>query len=252
MAAVIPCLFLVLGLVLPGPVSRWTIALGTIVVAVAASIMVALLISMRYLSRMEGTIAERLATATRTAMMQADGVWQVWSPDQLSRREREMDVKTIWIIGHNIASDITDQSPFLDVVKYNMQERGIRYVYIVPREDPKVKHQLTVLSDALGDFEGKEDCFRTEGLDLDTWERMPYTAGNITIYDPSSGHVSPIGYFWYPGGDGHQFGRLGGDVIEDWVSKVEELCPGLQGGGVGGPVQPGEVSDQRAGVATPV
>lgn len=234
MIGAFPCLFLVLGFVLPNSSeTQWEIAGVAVVAAAAISISISLLICKVYLGGIDGSISERLASVTRTALMQADGVWQVWTPDQLSEKEREMEVSTIWIIGRNIASDITDQSPFLDVVKYNMQERKVIYVYIVPKEDPRVKHQLSVLSDALEEFETKEQCFRTEGVELDVWERMPYTAGNVTIYDPSSGHVSSMGYFWYPGGDGEQFGRLGGDVIENWVSHIEALCPGLQNSGTG-------------------
>jgi hypothetical protein len=117
-----------------------------------------------------------------------------------------------------------------------MGERKITYVYIAPKGDPKLVHQFNVLSDALGEFPHKQELLRTVEVDLETWERMPYTAGNVRIYDPASGHASPIGYFWYPGGDGHQSGRLGGEVIEDWVSKIEAMCPGLQGGAVGNPL----------------
>jgi hypothetical protein len=57
-----------------------------------------------------------MLSVAQNALRCADGVWQVWTPEQLSQREREMDVGTIWIIGHNIASEITDQSPFLVVL----------------------------------------------------------------------------------------------------------------------------------------
>ncbi len=238
--AVIPSMFLVLGLVLPkDSASQLEISGGTIVVAVVASVLVSLLISKVFLDEM----GERLAKVTRTALMQADGVWQVWTPDQLSEKERDMEVSTIWIIGRDIGSDITDQSPFLGVVKSNMEDRGVTYVYIVPKEDPDVKHQLSVLSHALGEFDKKEELFRTEGVELDVWQRMPYTAGNMTIYDPSTGHATPIGYFWYPGGDGKQFGRLGGKVVEKWVAEIEALCPGLYASGTGTSVAEALLSD---------
>lgn len=226
MAAAVPCLFLALGLVLPGPVSRWTIAGLSVVTAAAVAIMVSLLICWYFLTQMEEDIHERLGNVTRVAMMQADAVWNVWTPEQLSERERDMTVGTIWIVGRNFESEITEASPFLDVVRYNMRERKITYVYVVPADDAKVKHQFKVLKDVLGDIPEKDKLLKIVNVDTDKWERMPYTAGNVTIYDPSSGET--IGYFWYPGGDGHQFGRLGREVVVDWISKIEELCPELK------------------------
>jgi hypothetical protein len=218
---------LAVGLILSPPRSRWLEGALVVVIAVAASVLTALLLGRYFLDRMEDVIAVRMGDATRAALTSASGMGKFLTQEELSIFERALDVETIWIIGKDFASEITPPSPFLDVVKHNLQ-RGITYVYIAPDDpnDPLPSHQLDMLRAAV-DAEDHKGLLRTELLSLADWQRLPYTEGNVTIYDPNTTGKSPTGYFWYPGGDGKSFGGLGREVVVKWVARIVQLCPGL-------------------------
>lgn len=228
-APITACAVLVVGLLLDGPRSKWLIAALAVSIALSVSILTVLLVSRYYLRHMERVISVRLAKATHTKMMEADEAGAFWTQEELSELERDMKIETIWVVGKHFDSDFDENSPFLDVVKYNMHEEGVRYVYVAPDEDV-IKHQFDALKDAL-DIDGDDERLATALLEKALWERMPYTSGNFTIYEPESGR--PEGYFWYPGGNGESFGRLGNDVALKWAAQIEELCPEVKNGNRG-------------------
>jgi hypothetical protein len=219
------CAVLAVGLLLDPPRSRWLIAALTVSIGLTVSVLTALIVSRYYLQHMERVISARLAKATRTKMMEADEAGAFWTQEELSELERDMKVQTIWVVGKAFDSDFDEDSPFLDVVKYNMHEEGVRYVYVAPDEEV-IKHQFDVLQEAL-DVKDDDERLTTALLEKERWERMPYRAGNFTIYEPESGR--PEGYFWYPGGNGDSFGRLSNEVALKWAAQIQEVCPEVRG-----------------------
>jgi hypothetical protein len=152
-----------------------------------------------------------------------DDVGALWSQEQLSALEHDIEVATIWIVGRDFWSDIVSPQPFRNVMRYNIHERCITYVYVT-LDEPALRRQLALLRDAL---ELKADDMRMRAVLLTPaqWERLPYTAGNFTIYDPLASHQTPLGYFWYPGADGESFGRLGSYVVQRWIAEIENIHP---------------------------
>jgi hypothetical protein len=227
----IPGALVLVGLVLSKPYSRWLIAALAVAMAVVASTVVALLLSRYYRRRIEAVvrstetaISGRIAEVSRVALVRAearDGLTQ----EKLSEYESWIDVETIWIVGDDFKNEATIDSPFLKVIKRNIHERGVRYVYVAP-ERPERRLELTTLRTELGLDEG-DTLLRTEFLSVTDWERMPYTAGNFTIYDPARRGHAPKGYCWDPGGDGKSFIELRHD-INRWISKIRQVCPALE------------------------
>lgn len=128
-----------------------------------------------------------------------------------------MDVETIWIVCEDLGDDIRNDGPFLKVIKQNVQ-RGVTYVYITP-DRGETKSQVRVLRQKLS-LEKDDERVRLVKLPPNDWNKLPYTQGNVTIYDPTATRTSTTGYFWYPGGDGDAFGRLGDTVAAGWADKI--------------------------------
>jgi hypothetical protein len=197
------------------------ILLVTITVSVSAAI--ALLISESFLRRTERVISARIEEATITkTILPKDTVGALWTQEQLSELERAAEVKTIWIVGQNFRSEINEDAPFLEVVRHNIHRRGICYVYIAPNMSGP-QDELELLRRRVR-IDEDDDLLRILLLDTESWAKMPYTAGNFTIYGPYS-NDNQAGYFWYPGGDGKSFGQLGQSVVGTWVSRIEKVCP---------------------------
>jgi hypothetical protein len=148
----------------------------------------------------------------------------LWSIEQLAELEREIDVHTIWILGQDFHTDMLGM-PFHEAVCHNMLDRNITYAYVAP-DQPTPRQQLTALRHAL-DIANDDTRMLTVLLDDERWSRLPYTAGNVTVYDPLAGKPVPAGFFWYPGGNGESFGRLGDYVVLQWVAAILEVCPEL-------------------------
>ena len=163
----------------------------------------------------------------------------LWSQEQLSALEHDIEVTTIWIVGRDLWSDIVSPQPFREVMHYNIHERSVTYVYVTP-DEPSLRRQLALLRNAL---ELSSDDMRLRAVLLTTaqWERLPYTAGNFTIYHPLASHHTPIGYFWYPGADGESFGRLGGYVVLKWIAEIENIHPAI-GDSASSPLSPESTS----------
>jgi hypothetical protein len=217
------CLVLAVGLLLSNPKTEWLVSVLIVAIVVTMSGIASLLLSRYFLGHIEHVISERLAEVTSVALMRPDGVGEFWTQEKVSKLERGIDVEMIWIVGRDFASEIAEDSPFLDVVKYNVHDQRITYVYIAP--DTEVpRFQLNALRRAVG-VEEDNKSLQILLLDDTRWRRLPYTAGNVTIYDPHSSRRPPMGYFWYPGLDGKSFGRLGNDVAVTWAAQIEEVCP---------------------------
>lgn len=215
------CGVLVVGLFLSNPRSRWLIAAFAVAVAVAASTLVTILLSRFYLERMQNVIVARLTSSALTRLGRRDG----WTQEELSELESDMEVETIWIVGANFDNEANQDGPFLNVVRRNIHERGISYVYVAP-DSADIRELFDRLRNELA-LAPDDIRFRTLEVNDETWQRMPYTPGNFTIYDPTTRGVSPSGYSWDPGGDGKSFVRLRHDVVVKWVAKLKDLCPGI-------------------------
>jgi hypothetical protein len=218
------CLIVAVGLILSNAKGEWLDGVLIVAIAVSVSTIVALLVSQWHLRQMEQVVATRLAEAVSAQLMRPDGVGEVWTQVRLSEWERVADVETVWIVGENFGSEIEVGSPFRDVVRDNI-DRGVDYVYLAPEKgyfSPGA--QLNALRRAMN-IEEDDARLRILPLDEEQWKRLPYTAGNVTIYDPHSSR--PIGYFWYPGLDGKSFGRLGDNIAVTWAAQIEEVCPEL-------------------------
>ena len=71
------------------------------------------------------------------------------------------------------------------------------------------------------------------------WNKLPYTQGNVTIYNPMGTRKTTSGYFWYPGGDGDAFGKLGDAVAAGWADEIARtIGPWMTGGTDVGPPMP--------------
>ncbi len=148
----------------------------------------------------------------------------LWSTDQLAELEQALEVRTIWIIGRDFATDMPDM-PFYAAIRHNILRRGIKYAYVA-LDTSTTRRQLKTLRTTLE----LPDPSRLAVflLSAERWSELPYTAGNVSIYDPLSRDRPPLGYFWYPGGNGEVFGRLGDYVVIDWVKTMLEICPPLE------------------------
>jgi hypothetical protein len=227
----VPGAIVILGLFLKEPRSRWLIAALAVAVAVIAAAVVTLLLSQHYLQRaeafireMDADISDRLDHIGRMALIRAEGSRAGWTQERLSEWESQIEVKTIWIAGSDFATEVAPDAPFLEVVRRNIYDRGVHYVYITPesrslsRLFERLRHELGLKDD--------DPRLRTVTLKHDAWERMPYTAGNFTIYDPVRTGHSPEGFCWDPGGDGESFIKLRHHIGE-WVGRIQDLCPDL-------------------------
>jgi hypothetical protein len=149
----------------------------------------------------------------------------LWGQEQLAALERQLDMSTVWIIGQDFRSDLTSGMPFHDAIRHNIFKRDITYVYVGP-----ARHTLRLQLESLRrllDLPAGDPRLRTALLDQDNWNRLPYTAGNVTIYDPLAAAGIPVGFFWYPGADGESFGQLGDYVVLRWIDEILEICPSL-------------------------
>lgn len=227
----VPGVVLIFGLFLSKPRDNWEIAGLAVSIAVIASTAITLLLSHHYLRRaeafvsaMDASLSERLDGIGHMALIRAEGARAGWTQDRLSDFESRIEVQTIWIAGSDFSTEMDADAPFLNVVRNNIYERGIKYVYIAPevptlsRVFDRLRHELNLEKD--------DPRLSTVTLDLVKWERMPYTAGNFTIYDPVRTGRSPEGFCWDPGGDGESFIKLRHNVAE-WVGRIQDLCPEL-------------------------
>lgn len=205
------------------PYSEWGADLLIVIAIVGVATYVALLLSRYYLGRITKSIVTHQAEVIKAALTRGEQVGELLTQEGLSNFERVMDVKTIWIVGADFSSDIAPDQPFLDVVRHNIHERKVHYQYIAPAQGI-ASSQLSRLRDAVG-TEQDEDLLDITLLPGDYWDRLPYTVGNFTLYDPES--IRAKGYFWYPGGDGKLFGPLRENVILQWVAKIKEVCADL-------------------------
>jgi len=221
---------LVVGLLLSEPRDKWLIAALAVAIAVTASTVVALQLSRHYTQRvesiirdLEAAVSKHLSDVVQATLIRAEGRDGL-TQEKLSQYESRIDVETIWIAGKNFDSEVASEAPFLNVVKGNIHERDIKYVYIAPNLAP-LKHKLDRLKDEL-DLPDNDPRLTTVLLSEDEWQRMPYTAGNFTIYDPVRKGRQPEGYCWDPGGDGKSFIKLRHKVV-DWVGDIQEVCKEL-------------------------
>jgi ribosome-binding protein aMBF1 (putative translation factor) len=164
------------------------------------------------LKRVEDLL-EKLSSSAREA----------WTDEQLSELERLLDIRALWIVGRDFSNEITSDAPFLDVVKYNLHQRDIHYVYVAP-DSPQPRYQLARLRSEL-DMDENDERLRVILAGEEEWFRLPYTAGNFTIFDPAGRR--PSGYFWLPGDDGKSFGQLPRSTVLKWVGQIEEIFPAL-------------------------
>ncbi len=227
----VPGVVLLLGLFLTKPRDNWEIAGLAVSVAIVASTAITLLLSHHYLRRaeafvsaMDASLSERLDSIGHMALIRAEGARAGWTQDRLSDFESRIEVRTIWIAGSDFSTEMDADAPFLDVVRKNIYDRGIRYVYIAP-ENPALNRMFDRLRHELN-LKRDDPRLLTVTLDQQKWEQMPYTAGNFTIYDPVRTGRSPEGFCWDPGGDGESFIKLRHNVAE-WVGRVQDLCPEL-------------------------
>jgi hypothetical protein len=199
-----------------------------VVVAVTTSVLTSVLLSRYYLRGIERLLDLRAGLAASASLTRAGAAGEFWSAEELSQLERDIDVTTIWVIGQDFSGDLTEGAPFLSVIRYNVYQRGVSYVYIAP-DLALPRHQIGALRAALN---LSVDDVRLRGIMVShaDWARLPYTDGNVTFYDPSTPRRTTAGYFWYPGGDGASFGRLGTDVVTKWVAQIEEICPSVSTG----------------------
>lgn len=217
---------LVVGVLLGHPHSKYVEAALIVAIAFVSSTLTCALLSRSYQRWVERVISTRLAEVARAALLQSDGMGELRTKEDLSAFERVINVEIIWIIGRDFKGDSAPGSTFLDVIKYNLYARNVTYVYVAPEED-LVTHQLQSLRKNLG-IKDNDRRLHTVPLAQSDWERLPYTAGNFTIYDPLGTRQRPVGYFWYPGAGGESFGRLGDDVVEKWIAQIEGVCPSIK------------------------
>lgn len=148
----------------------------------------------------------------------------LWSIEQLAALEQMIDVQTIWIVGRDFSTDLSGGS-FHDVIRQNAIHRGIKYAYVAPDTHP-ARRQLATLTSALRlPDPSSVEVFL---LGAERWDELPYTFGNFTVYDPLRRQGSPVGFCWYPGGDGDVFGRLADYVVANWVNVTLAVCPPLE------------------------
>ena len=224
-------LILLVGMLLTPPRSRWTEGGLIVLVAVIISVGTAIIVNRSYLRFMHRIVADRLAQVTKTALLRGAGVGELVTKEVLSALERTMPVETIWIVCQDFGDDIDPDAPFLEVIKHNV-ERGVSYRYITPEGD-KPPWQVARLRNALG-IGADDERVKLVPLTDEQWSRLPYTAGNVTLYDPVASknpteYRSPQGVFWYPGGDGDSFGWLGVDIVGQWAARIAGICDAAEG-----------------------
>lgn len=226
-----PIALVVLGLFLIGHQSTWLMAALAVITAIIGSTAATLLVSRYFLSRAESVllhideeISAYLDNVSHVVAIRAEGSRSGWTQQQLAEYESRIDVETVWIAGENFDSEVASDSPFREVVRNNIYQRGINYVYIAP-ESTEIDHMFSSLREEL-DLENDDPRLVTIFLPKDKWESMPYTAGNFTIYDPVGKGRVPQGFCWDPGGDGESFIELR-HRIDRWIWNIEDLCPEL-------------------------
>jgi hypothetical protein len=152
----------------------------------------------------------------------------------INRRERELNGRLVWVISLNLHNDLP-----LDMTLPNLREsvdynikRGVTYVYILPKSDENEGR----VDELRRSFRSSDrNRIRTYLLTAEDWIRLPYSGGDLVIYNPllSDANERIEGYVELPvsrrddSGRGYWV-RVDTREVRAWVARIRNIVPGIE------------------------
>jgi hypothetical protein len=150
--------------------------------------------------------------------------------EDVAELERSIQCMQVWIVTPDLHKDIGEES-FSDIVEHNVKRREICYTWIVPESCDGIGAKKRRLLSAY--TEDERERLRFIELSDEQWHRLPYTNGDLAIYNPTfEPPLTPTTiYFEYPDEERALWIRVFPPVIDVWIDQIEEVIPEIRNGG---------------------